>query len=479
MIQNLTKLSDWIWEIPSSAKQGMRAPARILASEEMLKDISSDKSLEQLMNAATLPGVFGWTIVMPDAHEGYGFPIGGVAALDASYGVISPGGIGYDINCGVRLLKSQASLLDIKSKIPNFARRIYELVPSGVGVQGKIKLSPKALDQALAQGVKWTESQGYAEDGDALRTESYGSLAEADPAAVSNQAKERGSDQLGTMGAGNHFIEIDYVAEIFDEEIARAFGLFEGQIVVQIHSGSRGLGHQVATDYIKRMLLSSREFDFTLPDRELAAAPYTSSLGKSYFGAMCAAANFAWANRQIMTYEIRKAWRGVFGADSGSLTLLYDVAHNIAKLETHEANGEKKKTLVHRKGATRAFPPGHPELPAEFKRTGQPILIPGSMGTESYVLAGLPESMKQTFGSACHGAGRVMSRTQARKAIDGGALKRELAGKGITIEAGSLKGLSEEAPEAYKDVTQVVDVIASAGIAAKVARIVPVAVIKG
>ena len=455
---SLTKINDWLWEIPKSYRSDMRVPARVYASEKMLAEISRDRSLEQLVNVATLPGIQKYALAMPDIHEGYGFPVGGVAAFDAQTGVISPGGIGYDINCGVRLLRSGLTREEIASYPEKLAAAIYEEVPSGVGRGGCLKLSEKLFDEVLEGGAKRAVEMGYGSAEDLENLESRGTFDNADASLVSSRAKARGRDQLGTLGAGNHFVEVDEVETIFDEESAKKMGIFKNQVVVLIHTGSRGLGHQIATDYIRIMAQAMRKYNIVLPDRELACAPFQSKEGRDYFKAMSAGANFAWANRQLITHEVRKAWRDVLGEHGGELNVVYDVAHNIAKIE----NG----LVVHRKGATRAFP-------------NQPVLIPGSMGTASYVLLGQPRAMEDSFGSSCHGAGRKMSRTQAKKEIRGADLKTSLTKQGIAVKAGSLSGLAEEAPEAYKDIDEVAEVVHQAGIAKKVARLKPVAVIKG
>jgi tRNA-splicing ligase RtcB len=455
--QDLHKLSDWLWEVPTSYRADMRVPARVYTSERMLDSILGDRSLEQLVNVATLPGLQRYVIAMPDVHEGYGFPIGGVAAVDARTGVISPGGIGYDINCGVRMLRSDTTLDAARPLLRKLAHSIAREIPSGVGRGGPLRLHGDDLDRVLAGGAARAVEMGYGEAADLQSIESGGRLDAADPSAVSPDAKRRGADQLGTIGSGNHFVEIDVVEKVFEDR----FDVREGQLVVQIHTGSRGLGHQVATDSIKAMTRAMPKYGIVLPDRELACAPLDSPEGRRYLQAMSAAANFAWANRQIITAGIRRAWRHELGAAS-RLDLLYDVAHNVAKSEEYDG----RKMVIHRKGATRAFP-------------GQPVLIPGSMGTASYLLAGGEASMRDTFGSSCHGAGRVMSRTQAKREIDGAELRARLERMGIIAEAASTKGLVEEAPEAYKDVDAVVDVVARAGIATKVARLKPVAVVKG
>lgn len=475
----LVQISEYLWEIPQTTRKDMRVPARIFASFDMLEHIKSDKSLQQLINVSTLPGIVNFAVVMPDVHEGYGFPIGAIAAIDYDEGIISPGGIGYDINCGVRILKTNAHSKDIRKHIEKIGKEFYNMIPSGVGKSGKTKLNQKELDSVLNTGVEWAIKQGYAEESDAEFIESSGSLKTADADKVSKQAKERGYDQLGTMGAGNHFVEIDKIEKIYDEKVAEIFGLFEGQIVIQIHTGSRGLGHQVATDYIKQMLQYAAQNKLNLPDRELSYAPIHSDVGKNYFAAMSASANFAWTNRQLITWQIREAWKNVFGKNNSQIEVLYDVAHNIAKIEEHTINNKKKKLIVHRKGATRAFPAHHPEIPLNYRDVGQPVLIPGSMGTASYILVGSESAMSESFGSTCHGAGRMLSRTKARKSLDPNKLIKELKNRGIEIITGSLKGLTEEAPEAYKSINTVVDIVHQAGIAKKIAQLKPLAVIKG
>lgn len=461
----LKQIAPCVWEIPVSYRSDMRVPARVYASEKMLGQIVLDRSLEQLVNVATLPGIVNYALAMPDVHEGYGFPVGGVAAFDYDEGIISPGGIGYDINCGVRLLQSSLVKNEIRQRTMEIGKAINKGVPSGVGKGGMLSLKELQLDAVLEGGAKSMLELGFASHNDLDRIESRGCLDTAEASSVSEHAKARGHDQLGTMGAGNHFVEVEYVSTIYDEAEAKRMGLFLHQVCVMIHTGSRGLGHQVATDYIRLMNSSFARFGFTLPDRELACAPFRSAEGQRYWKAMSAAANFAWANRQLITWEIRQAWKQVFGPDD-RLELLYDVAHNIAKIETHAVNGIGKKLVVHRKGATRAFP-------------GQPVLIPGSMGTGSYVLSGNEYALDASFGSSCHGAGRTMSRTKARKETNAGELLRELSQKGIVVQAGSTEGLTEESPSAYKDVDEVVCVISLTGIAKKVARLKPLAVIKG
>jgi tRNA-splicing ligase RtcB (3'-phosphate/5'-hydroxy nucleic acid ligase) len=459
--RDLEKLHDYLWEIPKAFRPDMRVPARVYTSEKMLDHILQDRSLMQLLNVATLPGIRKYAIAMPDVHEGYGFPIGGVAAVDAEDGVISPGGIGYDINCGVRLLRADVTFDDVQPVLEKLAHSVAREVPSGTGRGGPLRLKRPDLDLVLRDGAGRAVEMGYGEAEDLKHIESHGRLDGADPSAVSEQARERGHDQLGTIGSGNHFVEIDRIDEIYDSDTAEQYGLRRGGIVVQIHTGSRGLGHQVATDSIRGMTKAMPRYGIDLPDRELACAPLSSGEGKQYLRAMSAAANFAFANRQLITAAIRRAWKRQFPGDA--LSIVYDVAHNVAKVERYPDVGE---VVVHRKGATRAFP-------------NQPVLIPGSMGTASYLLLGEEKSMTDTFGSCCHGAGRMMSRTKARAEIRVEDLRGRLRSAGIVAEAGSSKGLVEEAPEAYKDIDAVVDVVARAGIARKVARFRPIGVVKG
>ncbi|MCG2693450.1 RtcB family protein [Candidatus Parcubacteria bacterium] len=474
----------------------MKVPARFYASEKMLDQLFKDRSLEQLVNVATLPGVEKYALAMPDIHEGYGFPIGGVAGIDAETGVISPGGVGYDINCGVRLLRSEKSFDEIKHKLVDLVNQIQRDVPSGVGRGGRIKLEKESMDKILTLGARRAVELGYAKEEDLENCEERGSMPGADASAVSDRAKRRGYDQCGTLGSGNHFLEIQRVEQIFNQEAAKVFGLFKDQVTIMIHSGSRGLGHQVCTDYVRLMQSAMAKYNIRLPDQELACAPFSSPEGQQYFKAMAASANFAWANRLMMAYLIRQAWKQVIG--QGELESVYDVAHNIAKIERHDMNRristnlytnrtnhesdvniKVKELIVHRKGATRAFGPGSKEVPEKYREVGQPVLIPGSMGTASYVLAGSGKAMQETFGSVCHGAGRRMSRAAAKKQIDAGKLKKDLEAKGIIIRCGSARGLAEEAPLAYKDIDNVVQVVAEAGLAQKVARLKPVGVVKG
>lgn len=464
---DLVKINDYLWEVPTTFSTNMRVPARIYATEALLAEMLDDRSIPQLVNVACLPGIVNYALVMPDAHEGYGFPIGGVVATDPEMGgVISPGGIGFDINCGVRLLRSELTFDQVKDKLHDLGRTLYEEVPSGVGRGGRLNLADVDLDKVLSGGAARMVELGYGKTEDLTHIESGGVLPGADPDKVSQHAKSRGRDQLGTMGAGNHFVEACRVQKIFDESAAREMKLSPDQVVVLIHTGSRGLGHQIATDYIRIMLSVEEKYGIVLPDRELACAPFDSIEGADYFAAMNAGANFAFANRQLITWEVRQAWKRVFGGTGGELSMIYDVAHNVAKVEEYEIDGEKKKLIIHRKGATRSFP-------------GQPVLIPGSMGTGSYVLMGQPGAMKNSFGSSCHGAGRRMSRTEAKRHISGKELRAQLLEQGIVVNAGSMSGMAEEAPFSYKDVDEVVNVVEGAGLAKRVARLRPLAVIIG
>jgi tRNA-splicing ligase RtcB len=418
---------------------------------------------------------------MPDVHQGYGAPIGGVFATELPNGAISPGSVGYDINCGIRLLASRIRAEEIVSQIKDLATALYKNCPSGVGSEGNVPLNAKQLDDVLEQGSEWAVENGYARRADLEHTEEFGRMPGADAGAISKRAKERGRDQLGTLGAGNHFIEVDHVTEVYDAEIAEQLGLFAEQIVVQIHCGSRGLGHQVCTDYVNDFQRAVREYQIELPDRELVCAPFNSPEGQAYFKAMAASANFAFANRQVLAYHIRRSFEEVLAdvVKDFDLFQIYDIAHNMAKVEEHDIEGKRVKVCVHRKGATRAFGPGSAVLPADLRDIGQPVLIPGSMGTASYVLIGTDRAMAETFGSTCHGAGRVMSRAKAKKEVRGEKLREELAARGIVVRAGSMPGLAEEAPQAYKDVSHVVEIVHRAGIGRKVARLEPLAVIKG
>ena len=480
-IQDLTQVSTYEWEIPQAFRQDMRVPVRIFATRSLLEHIATDQSLEQAVNAATLPGLVGEVVVMPDMHQGYGFPIGGVAATEYPRGVISPGGIGYDINCGVRLLASSIPAETAFPFMETLATLLDQYCPSGVGREGVIHLAIPELDRLLREGSRWAQKNGYAIEADLTHTEEGGCLEGADPARVSDRAKARGREQIGSMGAGNHFVEVDRVETIFDAAGASQFGLQEGCLVVQIHCGSRGLGHQVCTDYVQEFQNAVRRYNIHLPDRELVCAPMDSPEGKEYLGAMRAAANFAFVNRQLLTHSIRRAFQETFSNElkDWQLTQVYDICHNIGKVETHLVRGIPVQVCVHRKGATRAFGPGAPGLPTEYQHTGQPVLVPGSMGTASWVLAGTEQSMLLSWGSCCHGAGRMMSRAQAKREFSGADLRHTLEDKGIRVHAGSMSGLAEEAPSAYKDVNEVVETVVAAGIARKIARLAPLAVVKG
>ncbi|MEM3467144.1 MAG: RtcB family protein [Candidatus Jordarchaeales archaeon] len=476
------KISNLIWEIPKDAKKCMRVPARIFANEELLDGMKKDQTLVQAMNVACLPGIQKNSIALPDAHQGYGFPIGGVAAVDFEEdGVVSPGGVGYDINCGVRLLRTNLSKNEVIPKLKELLSILFREIPSGVGSEGKIRVSSSELDDVLESGVNWAIEKGFGWEEDRLYCEEEGCLKNADASKVSSKARERGAPQLGTLGSGNHFLEIQYVEHVYDEEAAKRMDLFEGQIAVLIHTGSRGLGHQICSDYLKIMEHAMGKYGLSLPDRELAAVPGKSKEGESYIAAMASAANFAWANRQCITHWVRESFGKVFSSSPEDLgiRIVYDVAHNIAKFEKHRVDGEEKVLCVHRKGATRAFPPGHPDIPQKYRETGQPVLIPGTMGTASYVLRGRAESMELSFGSTAHGAGRRLSRATAKKRFWGEKVKSELQKSGILVEAASVVVMSEEAPEAYKDVDLVVDVSHKVGIASLVAKLRPIGVVKG
>jgi tRNA-splicing ligase RtcB len=475
----IRKLSETMWEIPR--EEGMRVPGLIFASEAMMGDIVRDEAVRQVMNVAYLPGILKYSIGMPDIHWGYGFPIGGVAAMDAEEGVVSPGGVGYDINCGVRLLRSDVTVDALRPKLRELVATLHREVPSGVGSTGFVRLSAAEEEKVLVEGSRWAASRGFASAEDIACTESGGKLPGADPDAVSAVAKKRGRNQLGTLGSGNHFLEIDEVAEIFDEEAARAFGLFPGQAAVLIHSGSRGLGYQVCDDYLVTMADYMRRNAIDLPDRQLACAHIRSPEGKRYLSALTAAANYGFANRQLLAHQARECFLRFLGMGPRDLgmRLVYDCGHNNAKFEVHEVDGKKRKVLVHRKGATRCFPAGNAEIPESYRHVGQPVLIPGDMGNASFVLAGSPGAMDVSFGSTCHGAGRRMSRTQAKASVRGKSIVQEMEKRGVLVVSASHKTLAEEIPEAYKDVSEVVSVVHDAGIARKVARLRPVAVVKG
>lgn len=460
-------------------ENSMNVPVKIFASEKLMEKMREDNCIQQGINVAALPGIKGFSIMMPDAHQGYGFSIGGVAAMDHDQGCISPGGIGFDINCGVRLLTTNLTKEDVYPKINELLNVLFKKIPPGVGAKSLIKLEESQLDEILKRGPIWAVENGYGTKEDLENCENNGFMEGANPKKVSQKAKSRGKGQLGTLGSGNHFLEIQFVGKIFDKKTAKAFGIKkEGQCVVLIHCGSRGLGHQVCSDYLRKMEDAFPEIIASLPEKNLIYAPAKSQVAQDYFEAMKAAANFAWTNRHVIGHQTRKAFEEVFGRKT-KIKTVYDVAHNIAKLEEHEVEGKNEKVYVHRKGATRAFPPEHPELPEKYKKTGQPIFIPGSMGTSSYVLVGTEKAMKESFGSTAHGAGRLISRHKANLEWKGETLKKQLAEQNIHIKAASLKGISEEAPYAYKDVDEVVDVSDKAGIGKLVAQLKPIGVIKG
>ena len=470
------------WRIPKSSRPDMRVDGIIYASEELIEDVVTGGGPKQVANVATLPGIVRASFAMPDIHWGYGFCIGGVAATDISAGgVISPGGVGYDINCGVRLLRSDLAVEDVRPRIKQLVDQLFRDIPLGVGVGGPFKFSQQEMKRILSEGQPYLVSRGLAAAEDLDATESGGHLDGADAEAVSPRALKRGSDQCGTMGAGNHFSEVQYVEQIYDAAAAEALGLQVGKVTFMIHTGSRGLGHQVCSDYIKSLRSVPAQYGITLPDRQLVCAPVDSDPGRRYLAAMRAAANFAWCNRQLLALQVRQTLERFFGGSGDSLGLrqVYDVAHNIAKIETHTVDGEQKQLCVHRKGATRAFGPGHDELPATHRRWGQPVLIPGDMGTASYVLLGTDKAMVETFGSTCHGAGRVLSRQEAIRRASGRQIDKELAAAGVIVRARGRTGLAEEQPDAYKDIDAVVECVAAAGLSRKVARLRPIGVIKG
>ncbi|GAP15128.1 uncharacterized conserved protein [Longilinea arvoryzae] len=475
------KLSQYEWEIPKTYRSDMRVAVHLFASELLLEAALDDLSLEQAVNVTTLPGLVGPVVVMPDVHQGYGFPIGGVAATAFPHGVISPGGIGYDINCGVRLMSSSIEYTEAQPHLAQLAAALNAACPSGMGKAGPFKLKPSELDAVCRLGAEWAVKQGMATTEDLRRTEETGCVDGADPRWVSEHAKTRGSDQLGTLGSGNHFMEVDVVEQIFDPDAAQAMGLMEGCLVLQFHCGSRGLGHQVCSDYVQEFQSAVRRYGIQLPDRELVCAPMDSPEGQHYLAAMRSAANFAFCNRQVLAHLAQRAFEQVLAGKIRRFHLhqVYDVAHNMGKIETHMIEGKPLKVCVHRKGATRAFGPGQAGLPEEYQAIGQPVLVPGSMGTASWVLVGTETSMAISYGSTCHGAGRVMSRSKAKRDVRGDRLRDELEQQGIHIQAGSLAGLAEEAPQAYKDVDDVVETVSGAGIARKVARLRPVVVVKG
>jgi len=475
----LTKVGDACYEI--APEGGMRVPARVYATEDMLDDIASDKALQQAKNVAHMPGIVGASIAMPDIHWGYGFPIGGVAAFDTETGVISPGGVGYDINCGVRLMGSKLSRGDLDDRLPALVDRLFSRVPTGVGASGALSVSKQTVREVTKKGAQWAVQEGYGSEADLDKIEENGCVSGAHPDQVSDRAISRGTTQLGTLGSGNHFLEVGYVAEIYDEYAAQAMGLFEDQVTVIIHSGSRGFGYQVCDDYLDVMDQAMKRYGIELPDRQLACTPIPSDEGQQYLGAMRSAINYAFANRQVMAHNTRRAFEETLetGPRHVGLYTIYEVAHNIAKFETHPVNGRGREVCVHRKGATRAFGPGHPELPGAYQHIGQPVLIPGDMGRYSYVLTGTETATQETFGSTCHGAGRRMSRRQAKKEVRGRNIAQELEDRGIIVRGESKRTIDEEHSGAYKDVANVVEACEQAGISKTVAQLRPMGVIKG
>ena len=479
---NLKKIDDYRWEIPLGYIDGMRVPGVIYSDEQMLQSLEKEQVMKQVANVACLPGIVKYSFAMPDAHWGYGFAIGGVAATNPSDGgVISPGGVGYDINCGVRLVKTNLKVEDVKGKISGLMDAIFNNIPCGVGIGGKIKISPQQEKELLKLGSKWAVKQGYGVEDDITNTEEAGCLEGANPDKVSSRAYERGKGQGGTLGSGNHFLEVQMVDEIYNEEKANVFGIEKGQITIMIHSGSRGLGHQVCDDNLRIMQKAVSKYGINLPDRQLVSAPVNSPEGRDYFSAMASAANYAWCNRQILMHLMRETFEKFFGKKWQDLDmeLIYDVAHNIAKLEKHKVNGKETTLCVHRKGATRAFPPNHTDVPLKYKKIGQPVIIPGDMGRASYLLVGTQRAFNETWGSTCHGAGRTMSRHQAIKFAEGRSISREMEVKGIIVRARDKSTLAEEMSEAYKDVNMVVDIVHKAGISEKVAKMKPLGVVKG
>jgi len=475
------KIGENQYQIDADSNLGMKVPVRIYANEPLMQKMLSDRTIMQARNVASIPGIVGHSVVLPDGHEGYGFPVGGVAAMDAEEGMISPGGVGYDINCGVRLLRSNLSEQTVRSKLKELVTDLFSSIPSGVGSKGAVKLTHSELDEVLVKGVNWAIDHGYGTSDDADVCEENGQIQNADPNKVSDKARKRGAPQLGSLGSGNHFLEVQKVAEIHDEEAAKRMGIEEGTITILIHCGSRGFGHQVCSDYLRVSEQAMEKYDINLPDRELACVPNNSEEGESYRKAMFSALNFAWSNRQMLTHWTRNSFERVFNQSESDLDmkLVYDVAHNIAKVEKHKVDGHDRNLVVHRKGATRAFPANRNEIPSKYRDLGQPVLVPGSMGTASWILLGQPNSMNLSFGSTAHGAGRTMSRSKARRNFTEDDVKKSLNDKGIFIKALTRDGVVEETPQAYKDVDSVVDVSNNLGIATKVAKLVPIGVIKG
>lgn len=480
--KTLKRLGPYRWEVPRDYKDGMRVPGVIFADDKLMTDIEKDECVDQVANAATLPGIVGWSLAMPDIHFGYGLPIGGVVATDPEAdGVITPGGVGFDINCGVRLLSTNLEKEEVEGQMRPLVENLFNALPSGVGSHGQIRLSSSDERQVVVKGARWAVEQGFGSEDDLEHTESGGAIDGADTSAISKKAYDRGRKQVGTLGSGNHFAEIQVVDEIFEPTVAEVFGLRPGQITLMIHCGSRGFGHQICTDFLVVMEQAVRKYGIHLPDKQLACAPYSSPEGQEYMGAMAGAANYAWANRQVLTHWAREAFQKTLGIGPRQLgmRLVYDVAHNIAKLEDHTFDGEKRRLIVHRKGATRAFPKDHPEVPQAYRHVGQPVLIPGDMGRYSFILVGTPEAMEECWGSSCHGAGRMMSRKAATRLAKGRSIFREMEDKGILLRAAGRRTVVEEISEAYKDVSDVVRVVHEAGIATVVAKVRPLAVVKG
>jgi len=477
MLQGISRIGPYEWEVPIGFVPGMRVPGRFFLSDALAEDLEAG-AVQQLAHVATMPGIVGRSLAMPDIHWGYGFPIGGVAAFSLDEGVISPGGVGFDINCGVRLLSTPLKEDELVKK-RELIEHLFKAVPTGVGGKSTLRLSGRSLEGMLLEGSSWAVHQGYGVDEDIIMCEQAGCMKEADPAAVSQKARQRGMPQSGTLGSGNHFLEIQAVWEIYDTEAARAFGVFPGQICIMIHCGSRGLGHQVCNDHLSILEAATRKYRISLPDRQLACAPLDSPEGKAYFGAMAASANYAWANRQVIMHYTRKAMEEMYGIPYKEMRLVYDVAHNVAKFEEHVVGSSRMRVCVHRKGATRAYGPGAPDLPSEYASTGQPVIIPGSMGSPSFLLRGTSAAMDTTFGSTCHGAGRIMSRTQAKKRVSGKEVRESLAQRGIIVRAPSDMAIADEAPGVYKSSAEVVRVVHEVGLSRMVARLEPLAVIKG
>ena len=475
------KIGENQYQIDADSNLGMKVPVRIYADEPLMQKMLSDRTIMQARNVASIPGIVGHSVVLPDGHEGYGFPVGGVAAMDAEEGMISPGGVGYDINCGVRLLRSNLTEQTVRSKLRELVTDLFSSIPSGVGSKGAVKLTHSELDEVLVKGVNWAIDHGYGTSDDSDVCEENGQIQNADPNKVSDKARKRGAPQLGSLGSGNHFLEVQKVAEVHDEEAAKRMGIEEGTITILIHCGSRGFGHQVCSDYLRVAEQAMQKYDINLPDRELACVPNNSEEGESYRKAMFSALNFAWSNRQMLTHWTRNSFQRVFNQSESDLDmkLVYDVAHNIAKVEKHKVDGQDRNLVVHRKGATRAFPANRNEIPSKYRDLGQPVLVPGSMGTSSWILLGQPNSMDLSFGSTAHGAGRTMSRSKARRNYTEENVKKSLNDKGIFIKALTRDGVVEETPQAYKDVDAVVNVSHNLGIATKVAKLVPIGVIKG